>query len=318
MTSTILKFSLLSLFLAMGCGPTKNENSNDGQETEVIAGNNFFLNSNRRNPTKEEQRHILKATKRNQTSGCTAFWVENTQGRFIVGTARHCYKWVISEACSGDEIRILPDGELAGKFQGRCERLVASSVLHDVALIEISLHERNGRRLSARAMQRVREGITPLRLADYVPAEYDHLKMYGYPGDEERRGRATTSENCWVLPADAPSVWDGLDHENLERRFERYIERARNAPTDPVVARYRESLRQNRLKYNCSVYGGNSGGPIVLEGTRDVVGLPVTYYPELYTKISEENGHELEDLKSFVDHHRSKLESFGIVLSSGR
>ena len=306
-------FLLIALFLTHSCGPTKNVSID--QELEVIAGNNFFLNSNRRAISKEEQRYILKATKRNQTSGCTAFWVENSQGRFIIGTARHCYKWVISDACKNDEIRILPDGELAGKFEGRCERLIASSTLHDVALIEISLTDSRGKKVSNKVLQTVRESITPLRLADYVPNEYDHLKMYGYPGDEERKGRATTSENCWILPKEAQTVWESLDHSNLERRFERYIERARNAPTDPVVARYRASLRQNRLKYNCSVYGGNSGGPIVLEGTRDVVGLPVTYWPELYTKIPEDHGHELEDMKSFVDHHRETLKSFGISLS---
>jgi hypothetical protein len=306
MKAHLLPIISLLLLLLQSCGSEA-----DREELELLSGANFFLNSQRRDPTPVEQGLFLRAVKSGRQSGCTAFLVENTQKRHFIATQRHCYDWNISEACRNDQIRILPESSLVSGVHGRCVGVVASSVEQDVAIIEIELKNSLGFNASQRQRNAFVNNHRPLRLADFEPEVGDRLKMFGYPADRERRGNPTVSENCWVLPPDAKSVWFALDHDNLEPAFQRYVDGARNRPANPNNA----LLRQTRRPFNCSVYGGNSGGPIVLEGTRTVIGLPVSYYPDLYTKIPENYAHLFEDTQTFVNRHRQTLESHGILLA---
>ena len=84
-----------------------------------------------------------------------------------------------------------------------------------------------------------------LKLATFVPPVNTKLKVYGFPADDLRNGTATVTENCWITEADAPS------------------------PPFQVSDR--------SAHHNCTVYFGNSGGPMVIEGTRTVVGMPTNY-----------------------------------------
>lgn len=288
-------------------------NLEDG-DLSLLSSYNFFANSERRDLSPEEQRLILRAVKPGQSRGCAAFMVENNQNRLLVGTARHCYNWKITEACQDDQIRIVPDEGLSANVVGRCTQVIASSVLHDVTIIEIELRNRFGFRATNNQRRQFNEFYIPLTLADFSPTPGDRLQMYGYPGDDTRRGRGTVSENCWVLDPSGPGVIDSLDMNNLDPRFQRYVDRARSRTPDPEVTYFREALRQNKFGHNCSVYGGNSGGPMLLEDTTTVVGLPITYYPDLYAIIPEDYQHQFEDLKGFIDHHRSKLNAAGIKL----
>jgi hypothetical protein len=299
--------SLLALTLA-SCG-----SDFDSRETSVLASYNFFENSERRDLSGQEQRFILRAVKPGQAIGCTAFLIENNQDRILVGTARHCYNWKITEACNEDQIRITTDEGFSANVVGRCTQVIASSVLHDVAVIEIELRNRLGFRATRNQRRQFEDFYIPLRLADFSPTLGDRLQMYGYPADDARRARGTISENCWVLDPTGSMAADSLDMDNLDPRFQRYLDRTRSQTPNAQVTYFREALRQNIFGHNCSVYGGNSGGPIVLEDTTTVVGLPITYYPELYTVIPENFQHRFEDLKGFIDHHRAKLIEVGII-----
>ena len=101
----------------------------------------------------------------------------------------------------------------------------------------------------------VTESVTgPLfRLASYTPAANTNLGITGYPSDPERNGLLTTTTGCWVLGDPGPSPF-------------------------PDDAR----MSDKAVHHNCSVWGGNSGGPVWVDGTRDVIGLP----PSTITKTT--------------------------------
>ena len=63
------------------------------------------------------------------------------------------------------------------------------------------------------------------------------------------------------------------------------------------------------------MYGGNSGGPILIENTLDVIGLPFTYWPNLYTPVPALGAHSFEELAGFVGRNRGTLVSHGITVS---
>lgn len=81
-------------------------------------------------------------------------------------------------------------------------------------------------------------------LAAYSAARYTYLRTIGFPNDNlaDKSGPMIT-ENCWIVDEMVPDtrVRVGLDEA---------------------------------ARHNCSIYGGNSGGPMIAEGSNDVVGLP--------------------------------------------
>ena len=131
---------------------------------------------------------------------------------------------------------------------------------------------------------------TVLRLASYQPAVDTPLKMIGYPADNDpetaRHGKLTTTEDCWILHESVPSPYDDLQD--------------------------RSSL------HNCSTYGGNSGGPMYVDGTLDAVGLPFTYVPGDYHRRSSDDLDTaacMAQMADFVGRHRDKLEAAGVIIS---
>jgi hypothetical protein len=153
--------------LAAACGQQQPADSSDLQQ--------FFEQSTRRDPDAFEAAHVVNL------NGCAAFFVENTAGKTILGTARHCVSYSITSWCSnGGTIR-----DNNGRT-GRCTRVVAADTGHDIALFEASLP------------------YTPtaeqgLRLAAYQPPVNTRLQMIGYPADQYRHAALTLTENCWVL-----------------------------------------------------------------------------------------------------------------------
>lgn len=165
--------------------------------------------------------------------------------------------------------------------RGRCTRVVAGDGNRDIAVIEANLPHPS-------------TGEATLRLASYVPSVETKLIMTGYPGDDDpltaRRGRLTTTESCWVLGGVVGSPYASQDQNTLDL----------SAP------------------HNCSTYGGNSGGPMYIQGTRDAIGLPFTYVPDDYTRNSATDlttAAFLALMADFVSAHRGALRAAGIVIS---
>ncbi len=165
--------------------------------------------------------------------------------------------------------------------RGRCIRVVAADRNRDIAVIEANLPHPS-------------TGDATLRLAAYVPSVNTKLVMTGYPGDDDpltaRRGRLTTTESCWVMGGAVQSPYASMDQNTLDM----------SAP------------------HNCSTYGGNSGGPMYIQGTREAIGLPFTYVPDDYTRNSATDlttAAFLALTADFVGAHRGELTAAGIVIS---
>jgi hypothetical protein len=124
-----------------------------------------------------------------------------------------------------------------------------------------------------------------LRLASFTPPLHSKLVMIGYPADKYRKAKLTTTKECWVLQESKSSP-----HYNL---------------------------REESSLHNCTTYGGNSGGPMVLEGTNVAIGLPFTYSPGDYFlrdpwKLSSAS--HLAQMADFIRRKRSELEEAGVVI----
>lgn len=126
-----------------------------------------------------------------------------------------------------------------------------------------------------------------LRLTAYLPKINTRLQMLGFPADI-RHGMATLTENCWILSDSVESIHT---HDNP-------------ATVDPSQM------------HNCSTYGGNSGGPMIIEGTRDVIGLPSTYQPaQIAPYKKDELVAFLVSMADFVRLKRDVLAQEKIVIS---
>ncbi|MDQ3232061.1 MAG: trypsin-like peptidase domain-containing protein, partial [Pseudobdellovibrionaceae bacterium] len=128
------------------------------------------------------------------------------------------------------------------------------------------------------------------RLAGYIPQLESELVMLGYPADLYRNGRPTRTENCKVLSGEKPSVYGDRGNEGGNHRM---------------------------VTHNCTTYGGNSGGPMFIKGTRDVVGQPATYTPAI-TKVYPSSfvfGHVNLSLQ-IVENYRPLLDELKIAISS--
>lgn len=166
--------------------------------------------------------------------------------------------------------------------RGRCTRVVAGDRNRDIAVIEADLPHPS-------------TGEATLRLASYVPSVNTKLVMTGYPADSDpqtaRRGRLTTTESCWVLGGPVQSPYAAQDQDTLDLS----------------------------AQHNCSTYGGNSGGPMYIQGTREAIGLPFTYLDD-YTRNSATDLRTaafLALMADFVGAHRAALTAAGIVISEG-
>lgn len=228
----------------------------------------FSSNARRRDPTLLEDSYVARVD-----NGCTAFFVENTQGRTLMASARHCFNNSVGTWCNRRGKVLFNDRTPAGE----CRRVIAADHLHDIAMFEV--------KLSTRPVH-----LSTLRLAGYAPARGTRLVMIGYPADRDpmnpRLGSITTTDNCWVLYSN-------------------------------VASPHREYHDVSAV-HNCSTYGGNSGGPMIREGSRDVVGLPFTYRPNDYQRRGPNDVRHaayLAEMGDFVQVHRHELEQAGVVIS---
>lgn len=129
------------------------------------------------------------------------------------------------------------------------------------------------------------------RLASYTPDPSTHISLTGYPSDDERLGSITTTTDCWVLDVETASPFND------------------------------SRMSDKSVHHNCSVWGGNSGGPVWVDGTRDVVGLPFNYHQqdsddEVLSSSDTKDAPSIALMSDFIDKHESELRAAGIVISS--
>lgn len=127
-----------------------------------------------------------------------------------------------------------------------------------------------------------------LVLGTFAPDVGQRLVMIGYPVDKFRLKKLTTSEDCWIT--------------------EKHVASPHGATMNDASA-----------KHNCTTYGGNSGGPMIAEGTDIAVGLPFTYYPNHYFEYEEDdvaNHAKMAQMADFASVHSTELTSAGVETAS--
>lgn len=129
-----------------------------------------------------------------------------------------------------------------------------------------------------------------LRPSGFAPDAGTRLKMIGFPTDPERQGRLTVTEQCWILQT--------------------------SSDRSPLSAK---KLLDETARHNCSSYGGNSGGPMMIEGSRIVVGLPFSFIPNDFTLYPGDNvrmSAYMARIADFADRHKSILTDAGVVIAN--
>jgi V8-like Glu-specific endopeptidase len=174
-------------------------------------------------------------------------------------------------------------GGLTDNFgnSGRCTQIIASTVAKDVMMFESDIDVSK---------------VQGLRLASFVPQKSTRLTMIGYPADNYAKGQLTVTENCWILETEVRE--NGHKYKTDKTRI-----------TDRIAS------------HNCSTYGGNSGGPMILKGSDIVVGLPYSYMPDDYkprSKADTRTAATMARIEEFVKTHGATLKKFGVAIANNQ
>jgi hypothetical protein len=129
-----------------------------------------------------------------------------------------------------------------------------------------------------------------LTLSAVDPAAGVHLRMTGFPTDSfgKSLGGPVTTDNCWVLSASK----------------QRAAVATKISP--PPLA----------MNHNCSTYGGNSGGPMLVEGTDIVVGEPATYIKNSEFQNSFRSGAYFYTVADLIKNHPDYISAHKLVTTS--
>lgn len=253
------------------------------------AAADFFTTSKRRDLRADELGSIVEI--RTKDGICTGFRVKNNQSKLYIATARHCLDYQATRACQ--ESSFYARGLSKNlDFKLTCQRIVAASHEDDMMIFEANIVTQQGH--PHPRSSEVLNFLRAFRLADYYPVTYIGLRMAGFPGDKFQSGKPTMTERCNVQPA---GTLDILGQENT-------------AASGP------ETFKPILGAHNCNVYGGNSGGPIFITNSNDVIAMPASYYPQQYKKGNYDNASMMELTKGFVDRNRQRLTENGVSLSS--
>lgn len=302
---------VIAIFIVI---PMAAKAESSGFDRRFLLNTDFFQNSVRRDINKTESRSLLRSIYQmgpDLYSICSAFSVKNSKGKFVVGTARHCLGYQATESCKTGKIMIRPATGFPVPFIAECEKVVAGSDKDDLILLEMKIRKSSDPKSSS--PEKIQKMIQSYSLAAYRPPGYFGLRMLGFPGDRNREGKPTATENCTVMPTETQSVWATLPYEE-RRQIELNNSRVNNQSSD-LEKELRQKISVEIGLHNCSVYGGNSGGPMILENTQDVVAIPFAYWPQYYKTIPSKYGTEMELTSGFVRRNRIALEEASISIS---
>ncbi|MCI5127689.1 MAG: hypothetical protein D3907_04135, partial [Candidatus Electrothrix sp. AUS3] len=113
--------------------------------------------------------------------------------------------------------------------------------------------------------------------------------MIGYPSDPYATGGIMITENCWVQSSSVRNPYRGTSYWD-------------NGMQDEVFT------------HNCTTYGGNSGGPMIGEGTNVVFGMPYAYRPDDFNERSSSESTSAADLADFIRSHRRTLDQYQVAI----
>lgn len=243
----------------------------------------FFVNSKRRDPNEKDKMTSAMVMIETFGGNCTGFFVKNKNNRLLIVTARHCGEYQFTKRCKSGSIWLTTE---AGHFKGKCLNTLIDNSDYDVALFEAQFKKPE---------DEVRAKISFAQMSAKIYPKDTRLQLYGYPTD--RRTDATVSENCWIN--NGKNIYDYFSRFELEAHNE---ERNSYHPDRDKVLN-----KALLMPYNCDVYGGNSGGPVTVENTDVVIGMPAGYYKKIFRKVPAEASSYFYSLKTFIDGNLTDL-----------
>jgi len=162
--------------------------------------------------------------------------------------------------------------------QIKCLGVAAGDETHDTIMFEFQ------------NISRDRSG--DLSYSKTMPPKSTRLEMIGFPKDgyltDSSLDTLITSHNCRVVNPGGTNIYTSVP----------------------------EVIDDEVFLHDCSTYGGNSGGPMMIEGTLVVVGIPDQYRPGSTPTTDLDAGRNIQGVRvdAFVDDLQSDLLVAGIVL----
>jgi hypothetical protein len=212
--------------------------------------------------------------------GCTGFIIDVAKD--IAISAAHCGVEGGAPVCHGlenTEKWALEGPEGNCQFRGIVHRVIESSAVHDLdyAVFEIKWEARPNNLISVKLAK-------TNQLKNLLESKSE-LRLVGYPSDKYRKFQLTTSR-CRVRDSEIRGLPLDEEMQEFNNRLLTAWKEARYKSRDDYLDMRNEcwfiaadtSSHRPSFTYDCSVYGGNSGGPVLAGNT--VVGMPASYFDE--------------------------------------
>lgn len=231
-------------------------------------------------PFSNEEKSIIKMVPVNTNkTRCTGAFVKNSKNMFIVSLAAHCFG---KEEISKERCRSYNYIAAGGKI-GECGNVLLSKHDSEAVLIEVWFDDQ--------ALPEVK----PLALADFDVEKSTRIYVPGFPGDEfNQNDSLLVSRNCWVSALPTPIQKYSLTNMSEFQKI-----------GDDV---------DEWVLHTCSTEHGNSGGPVILEGTDIALGyISATSTTQGIESASKDNN-VFNSWKSVIRYNRPLFESFGISI----
>ncbi len=141
----------------------------------------------------------------------------------------------------------------------KCLGIAAGTQTHDTILLEFQ------------NIPRDRSG--DFAYTNKMAAKGTRLEMIGYPKDGFLTDRTVdtliTTHNCKIVAIKATNLYTNIP----------------------------EVIDDKVFRHDCSTYGGNSGGPMMIEGTRTIIGIPDQYRPGSTPATNLEDGRSIQGVR---------------------
>ena len=235
------------------------------------------------------------------TGSCTGFFLKNKNNKHFVMSSRHCFLLDLASKCGNDNPSIYGYSSDGNWVRGKCKNIIASSNKDDAIIFEVEF---------------LNTFILPentYMLAATERPVCSRVELKGFMSDPRRDNQQVVYHNCWTQSKFSTHADASFDNDVFKLL---QTERLKN---EQLTSEYQQSWTKtwNELNFtygyhNCSVNGGNSGGPILLEDQPIAIGIPIQYESHEYSVPSKFHA-IYESIPGFVKRHKKVLLENGII-----
>lgn len=266
------------LFTLSSCIDVNKDQKNP--KADPIVSKQFFENSYRGAILRDENmgKGIVEVD-----SGCTGFFLKNKDNKNYILSARHCFDYDAVKWCKNSGSAEVYDSSYKDIT---CVKVAVGDKFHDTVILEFENYER--------------DRSQDFSLGSFYLEDSTMLQMLGFPADKYNRANfLQLTQHCWAKPNESfvdfwwyfwTSIFDYFYYGS-------------------------DVSEDHYFFHNCSTYGGNSGGPMFVEGTRIAVGLPNKYLPDNYYQYSSIRTSEGIRLADFVEDFAKEIKDLGIAVT---